>query len=101
MLEKILYLQNPYRCILTSPCECGKSVFLKNLILNFIEHNKINIYSPSLHQDLYQKLIKYFSISIPIHIIPNILYEENIDLVFGEKVKDKKISKIRLSNRDI
>ena len=80
--EKFLYPNHPVRCITPGPSECGKSVFLTNLILNIInEHNKIYIYSPSLHQDLYQKLIKYFSNYIPIHIIPNILNEEDNDVV--------------------
>ena len=47
------------------------------------------IYSPSLHQDSYQKLIKCFNNYIPIHIIPNILNEQDIDLVFAELVKNK------------
>ena len=42
------------------------------------------IYSPSLHKELHQKLIKCFSNYIPINIIPNILNEEYIDLVNSE-----------------
>ena len=58
-METFLYPNHPVRCIITAPSECGKSVFLKNLILNNIdEYDKIYIYSPSLHQYLYQKLIK-------------------------------------------
>ena len=73
-MEKFLY-----------PSECGKSVFLTNLILNFInEYDKIYIYSPSVHQDLYQKLIKCFNNYIPIHIIPNILNQADIDIVIDE-----------------
>ena len=61
-MEKKLYPNHPVRCIITGHSECGKSVFLTNLILNNSnEYNKIYIYSPSLHQDLYQKLIKSFS----------------------------------------
>ena len=53
-MEKYLYPNHPVRCIKTGPSECGKSVFLTNLILNIInEYDKIYIYSPSLHQDLY------------------------------------------------
>ena len=73
-IAKILYPNHPVRCIITGPSECGKSVFLTNLILNIInEFDKIYIYSPSLRQDLYQKLKKCFSNYIPINIIPNIL----------------------------
>ena len=89
-MEKILYPNHPVRCIIIGPSECGKSVFLTNLILNIInEYDKKYIYSPSLHQDLYQKLIKCFSNYIPIHIIPNILNEEDIDIVTEEIVNNK------------
>ena len=93
-MEKILYPQHPVRCIITGPSECGKSVFLTNLILNIInEYDKIYIYSPSLHQDLYQKLNQCFSNFIPIHIIPNILNEEDIDLVIEEIINKKDFQK--------
>ena len=61
-MEKLLYPNHRVRCIITGPSECGKSVFLTNLILNIINENeKICTYSPSFHQDLYQELIKCFS----------------------------------------
>ena len=61
-----------------------------NFISNIIdEYGKIYTYSPSIHQDIYQKLIKGFSNHIPIHIIPNILNEEVIDLVIDEVVNKK------------
>ena len=54
-MDKILYPQHPVRCIITEPSDCGESVFLTNLSLIFNnEYYKIYIYSPSLHQDLYQ-----------------------------------------------
>ena len=50
-MDKILYPSHPVRCIITVPSECGKSVFLTNLILIIInELDKIYIYSPSLHK---------------------------------------------------
>ena len=59
MMEKFHYPNHPVRCIITGPGECRKSVFLTNLILkNINENGKIYIYSPSLYQDLYEKLIK-------------------------------------------
>ena len=89
-----IYPSHPVRCIITGPSECGKSVFLTNLILNIInEYDKVYIYSPSLHQDSYQKLIKCFSNYIPIHIIPNILIEEHIDIVVDEIVNNKDFAK--------
>ena len=93
-MEKLLYPQHPLRCIICGPSNVGKSVFLTNLILNIInEYDKIYIYSPSLHQDLYQKLIKCFSNYIPIHIMPNILNEEDIDIVIEEIVNNKDFQK--------
>ena len=93
-MDKFLYPNHPVRCIITGPSECGKSVFLTILILNIInEYDKIYIYSPSLHQDLYQKLIKCFSNYIPIHIISNILNEADIDIVIDELVNNKDFEK--------
>ena len=93
-MDKILYPTHPVRCIITGPSECGKSEFLTNSILNIInEYDKIYIYSPSLHQNLYQKLINCFSNYIPIHIIPNILKEEDIDIVIEELVNNKDFEK--------
>ena len=93
-MEEILYPTHPVRCIITGPSECGKSVFPTNLVLNIInEYDKIYIYSPSLLQDLYQKLIKCFSNFIRIHIIPHILNEEDIDIVNEEIVNNKDFRK--------
>ena len=98
-MEKFLYPSHPVRCIITGPSECGKSVFLTNLISNIInEYDIIYIYSPSLHQDLYQKLIKCFSNYKPIHIIPNILNEADIDIVIEEVLNNKDLEK---SNTEI
>ena len=93
-MEKILYPSHPCRCIITRPSNSGKTYFLSNIILNIInEYDKIYIYSPSLNQDLYQKLIKCFSNYIPIHIISNILNEEDIDILIDELVNNKDFQK--------
>ena len=93
-IDKILYPNRPVRCIISGPSCSGKSRFLSNLLLNIInEYNKIYIYSPSLHQHLYQKLIKCFSVYIPTNIIPNILNEEDIDIVIEEIVNNKDFEK--------
>ena len=93
-MEKFLLPTHSVRCIITGPSEGGKSVFLTNLILNFInEYDKIYIHSPSLHQDSYQKLINCFSDYIPNHIIPKILNEEDIDIVFEELVNNTDFEK--------
>ena len=57
------------------------------------EYGKIYTYSPSLHQDSYQNLIKCFINYIPIHIIPNILNEADIDIVIDEIVNNKDFEK--------
>ena len=93
-MEKILYPQPPARVIITGPSNVGKTYFLTNIILNIInDYDEIYIYSPSLHQELYQRLIKCFSNHIPIHIIPNILNEEDIDLVIEEVIDNKDFQK--------
>ena len=93
-MEKKLYPNHPVRCIITGPSNVGKSVLLTNLIINITnEYDKIYIYSPSLHQDFYQKLIKCFTNYIPIHILPNILNEKDIDIVIEERVKIREFEK--------
>ena len=93
-MEKLLYPNHPLICIITGPSECGQSVFLTNLILNMInEFDKIYVYSPSLHQDLYQKLNKCFNIHIPIDIIQKNLNEHDRDLVIEEVINNKDFEK--------
>ena len=93
-MEKILHQQPPIRCIIVDPSECSKSGFPTNITLNIInEYDKIYIYPPSFHQDIYQKLIKWFSNYIPIHIIANILNEEDIVLVIDELNNKKDFEK--------
>ena len=65
---------------------CVFSKFILNIVK---EDDKIYIYSPSLHQVLYQKLNNRFSNYIPIHIIPNLLNEEDIDVVIEEIVNNE------------
>ena len=93
-MEKFLYPNHPVRCIITTPSECDKLIFLTNLTLNIVnKYDKIYICSPSLHQKLYQKLIKCLSIYIPIHIIPKYFNEEDIDVVIEEIVNKKDFEK--------
>ena len=93
-MDKILYPTHPLRCIITGPSNVGKTYFLN--IIN--EYDKIYIYSPSLHQDLYQKLIRCFSNYTPVNIIPNILNEEDIDILINELVNNEDFEK---SNTEI
>ena len=93
-MDKKLYPAHPVRCIISGPSNVGKSVFLTNIILNIInEYDKIYIYSPSIHQDLYQRLINCFSNHLPINIIPNIINEPDLDIVIEDIVNNKDFEK--------
>ena len=93
-MDRFLYPQHPIRCAVTGPSQCGKSCFLSNLILISVNtFEKKYTYSPSLHQNLYQKLFTYFTEYIRVNIIPNILNEEYIVLVIDEIVNDKNFEK--------
>ena len=98
-IDEFLYPPHLVFCIINRPSNVGKSVLLTNLILNFInEYDKIYIYSPSLPQEFYQKLINSFTNYLPIHIIPNCLNEEDFDLVFERVINTKDFEK---SNSEI
>ena len=94
MMEKFFYPNHPVRCIITGHSKVGNSIFLTNSILNiFNENDGIYIYSPPLHQDLYQKLFKCFTNYIPLHIITNILNEEDTYKVIDEMINNKVFEK--------
>ena len=61
------------------------------------EFEKIYNYSPSPHQNLYQKLNYYFTKFIQINIIPNIFNEEDIIIVIEETVSDKDFEKSNIA----
>ena len=93
-MEKYFHPSQPLRSIICGSSSSGKSIFLTNLFLNVInDYNKIYIYSPSLHQDLYQKFLEGFNTYLPIHIIPKSLNEEDSDLVIDEIVTNKDFEK--------
>ena len=72
----------------------GKIVVLTILFVNIInEYDKIYIYSPSLQQELYQKLINCFSNYLPLHIIPNILNGEDLVIVIAEILNSEDFEK--------
>ena len=50
---------------------------------------KLNIISPSLNQNFYQKLVNWFTKFIPITFVQNLLNEEYLDLNFEEQVNHK------------
>ena len=93
-MENIRYPKHPIRCIFTGPSEWGKKVIQTKLVFKFFNDlQKIYIYSPSHHQDKYQKLIKCFCNYIPIQIIQIIFYEEPLVVVISEVVTDKNLDK--------
>ena len=106
-MEKILYPSDSVRAIITGPSNSGKTYFLTNLILKIIDDfHKIYIYSPSLHQDLYQKLIKCFNAFLPLHVIQNILNEDisidDLDCVIEDILNDEEFqsSEIEIQTYD-
>ena len=94
VMEKFLYPPHSAWVFIRGPSNVGQSLFLTNYILNLInEYNKIYICSPSRHHAFYQKLFKCFSNCIPVHIIPNILNEEDIGIVIEENINNKDFEK--------
>ena len=96
ILEKLLYPSHPVRCIITGPGEGGKSVFLTKMTFNTIHEfeKKTNIYSSSLHQDLYRTIIKCFSNFKPVTLGREISKEEDLDSLSEEMVKYKDLRKL-------
>ena len=93
-MEKFLYPTHPVPVDFSGPTGYGKSVFLTNLFLNVVnESNKTYIYLPILHQDINQKLIYCLISYILVHIIRNVLNEEDIDLVIIEIINKKDLKK--------
>ena len=84
-MDKFLYPAHPVRDIITGPSECGKAVFELILILIIInDFGKNIIFSPSLYQNLYEKIIEGFSIFISINVNQNILNEQGIEFLIDE-----------------
>ena len=93
LMDKFLQPTHPASVIITRTSEHGENYFLTNLMLYIVnEHEKIYIYSPSIHQHLYQKL------PIPTNIIQNKLNEEDFDIVVVEIVINEEN---RILNGDI
>ena len=63
------------------------------MLNNINDYGKKYIYSLSLQQGLHQKIIKCYTNYIPIPILPNVLNEEDIDIVIEEIVNKKDFEK--------
>ena len=88
--------------LITGPTECGKSVFPTNITLHiFIDFGKIYIFPLSIHQDLYEKLVKCFSNYMPVNKISNNLNEDDLELVIDEIVNDKNFGNSKSEKKNI
>ena len=76
-MEKLLYPNQPVRCIISGKSNSGKSTFLFKILVNINnDFDKIYIYSPTIHQTNYRKIKKCFKSFLPLNIIYNILQED-------------------------
>ena len=73
-MDKKLYPKSPIRVVISEASGCGKTCLLTKLITEIInDFTEIYIYSPSIHQETYQKLIDSFEQKIPPNSISKIL----------------------------
>ena len=94
IMGKIFYPPHSVRCVITGFSDCGRWVFLANLILNINkEYDNFYIYSPSLHQRFYQTINNCYSTSKPNIIITEALNEDYIDLMLEEIVNHNDFEK--------
>ena len=93
-MDNFLNPPHPHRVIITGPSGSGKTYFLANVILNISnDFSKLYIYSPSIYQELYQKLIKCLNAFLPLNVIQNILNQnisiDDLDAVIEEIIHDE------------
>ena len=87
-MNKIFYPKSSVRVVISGPSGCGKTCLLTKLITEIInDFTEKYIYSPSIHQDMYQKLIECFEQKIPPKTISKILKNKKTieDFVGDEK----------------
>ena len=93
-MDKKLYPTHPVRVLVAGPSECGKSCTSKNLILNNIkDFGKIYVYSPSLHEQFYQKLFNCYNNITPIKVFQDTLKEEDLDYLIEGLVNNENFEK--------
>ena len=89
------------RGLIIGPSGCGKTNLLLRLLLqkDWLDYNKLYIYSKSLHQPEYKVLIKCFELGYSKCDILNIFRKENID-TFINSLKKKKEQRITINQFD-
>ena len=92
-MERKLYPKSPVRVVIAGPSGCGKTCLLTKLITEIInEFTEIYIYSSSIHQETYQKLIECFEQKIPPKSIYKILKnKKTIEDCLGDELSDIEI----------
>ena len=93
-MEKHLYPEKLVGTIISAKSASGKSTLLFKILFNIInEFDKIFIFSPTVHQPSYQKIINCFQISLSLNVINNILKEnlslEDLDTYIEEIINDE------------
>ena len=93
-MDKKLYPKSPVRVVISGPSGCGKTCLLTKLITEIIkDFTEIYIYSPSIHQETYQKLIDCFEQKIPPKSISKILKnKKTIDDCLNDNLSNIEIS---------
>ena len=93
-MERKLYPKSPVRVVISGPSGCGKTCLLTKLITEIInEFTEIYIYSPSIHQETYQKLIECFEQKIPPKSISKVLKnKKTIEDCLTDELSDIEIS---------
>ncbi len=94
MIEKHHYPEKPVRVLISGKPGSGKSTLLFEILFNINnDSNKILIFSPTIHQPLYQTLINCFSSFFPLNIIKNIFEQkiplDELDNTLEEKINDE------------
>ena len=82
-----LYPKSPVQVVISGPSGCGKTCLLTKLITEIInDYNEIYIYSPSIYQETYQKLIECFEQKIAPESISKVLKnKKSIDDILNDE----------------
>ena len=98
-----LYPKSPVRVVISGPSGCGKTCLLTKLITEIInDYTEIYIFSPSIYQETYSKLIECFEKKIPPKSIPKVLNNNKSidDIISDEKFKPSEIHIFPYQNID-